>query len=752
MEVKPMILNHCSLLMAVHLNMAFHTIRQRGHDITLMVLMIGLWPTAICEGNLCPDDEVIDGGWIKWPENRVERSVMTYICPVGFRPHPVSWRCCGSDGKWSRLRNAYGEVALRASCKELTCLAPQYFEFGSFHPRRVVHRFNDSISFQCYDGFQLVGPALRTCLPNGQWTGKLPRCYTEGTLCPNPGIPFGSKRTGNRFNLFSIVLYSCWTSILRGSSKRQCLQSGQWSGVEPRCENRYAFDNVKDLARELDILESTVRTNDLTLGPNDKKRVDFFFVVDISASLGNENFIKAFDFVTTFINRFSDFNDVVRFEVIAFGPDVITITHIKDHLTPGRMIEKIKGLKYGDYNINRGRTTGYALEKVYSTINDTLHIWTWNRRPVPKQVIMIITNGPFNGASSPYSVMKKISNSLSHLSDRLDVYAIGIGGIKKDILENLVPVKETLAHGQQYAFYFPTYDYLEEAQEKLKMNSKFDCGVRGNLIQGPVGRIFGGVQSREYDWPWQVSIQLPKSVQEFCGGSIISARWILSAAHCFNETMGMISNITIRVGSIRRMDSLQTLTLEEVILHDDFNRPTEMNNDIALLKVKETITYSSHVRPVCLPCTKRSAQLLSSPGGNWNEACQSEAIRLTGDGGRKATKLSGYVTGWGYHRKASRISSIDLLHAQINIENRLACDSPFPLTETMFCARGEKTDSCQGDSGGPFVLERNHRWIQIGIVSFGKSTTCGQDIMGIYSSVPKLMSWIKERVTDVEYE
>lgn len=47
---------------------------------------------------------------------------------------------------------------------------------------------------------------------------------------------------------------------------------------------------------------------DLTLGPNDKKRVDFFFVVDISASLGNENFIKAFDFVTTFINRVSVIN------------------------------------------------------------------------------------------------------------------------------------------------------------------------------------------------------------------------------------------------------------------------------------------------------------------------------------------------------------------------------------------------------------------------------------------------------------
>ncbi|XP_078278585.1 complement factor B-like [Rhinoraja longicauda] len=741
--------------MPVHLNMAFHTTRQRGHDMALMVLMIGLWPVAICEDNLCPNDEEIEGGWIKWPENRVEGSVMTYVCPEGFRPHPVSWRYCGSDGKWSRLRNAYREVAHRASCQALTCLAPQYFEFGSYHPHKNVFMFNQSISFQCYNGFKLVGSALRTCLPNGQWSGKVPRCFTDATFCPNPGIPFGATITGSRFNELSMVHYSCGANILRGSSKRRCLPSGQWSGVEPRCENRYAFDNVKDLTRELDILETTVRTNDLTLGPAAKRRVDFFFVVDTSASLGNENFIKTFDFVTTFISRLSGFNDVVRFEVIAFGSNTVTITHIKDNLTPEKVIEKIKGVKYGVRNINEGRTVertgGHALEKVSSSINDTLHLWPLDRRPMPKQVIMIVTNGAFIGTSLLSSVMRKISNSLSHLPNALDVYAIGIGGIRKDILESWVPAKDTLAHGQQYVFYFPAYDYLEQAQEMVKKNNQFDCGVRGNLRQGPVGRIFGGVTSREYDWPWQVSIQLPQSMREICGGSIISARWILSAAHCFNETMGMISNITVRIGSTRRRNSLQTLSLEEVILHENFNRPTRMNNDIALLKVKETITYSSHVRPVCLPCTKRSAQLLPSPGGNWYEACQSEDVRLTGSGGSMALKLSGYVTGWGYYRKASKISSLDLRHAQIDIQNRLTCDSPFPLTDTMFCARGREADSCKGDSGGPLVLERNHRWIQIGIVSFGKSTICGQDIMGIYSNVPRLMSWIKEKVTDVDY-
>ncbi|NXH80644.1 OVCH2 protein, partial [Edolisoma coerulescens] len=120
-------------------------------------------------------------------------------------------------------------------------------------------------------------------------------------------------------------------------------------------------------------------------------------------------------------------------------------------------------------------------------------------------------------------------------------------------------------------------------------------------------RIVGGNQVKQGSHPWQVSLK--RRQKHFCGGTIVSAQWVFTAAHC-TQDRNLLQYLHVTAGEhdLRlRENSEQTLPVKPVIQHPKFDSRTPMNYDIALLKLDGTFNFRkarvscSSVLPARLP-------------------------------------------------------------------------------------------------------------------------------------------------------
>uniref|UniRef100_A0A8C6UBC8 Peptidase S1 domain-containing protein n=1 Tax=Neogobius melanostomus TaxID=47308 RepID=A0A8C6UBC8_9GOBI len=252
------------------------------------------------------------------------------------------------------------------------------------------------------------------------------------------------------------------------------------------------------------------------------------------------------------------------------------------------------------------------------------------------------------------------------------------------------------------------------------------CCVSSVCGQPPLNpRIVGGQPAPEGAWPWQVSIHRGRG--HICGGSLINNLWVLSAAHCFQS--GSASDNTVFIGRQSQENANANevrRTIVEVINHESYDDSTN-DNDIALLKMASTVTFTNYIRPVCL----------AASGSTFHAGTDS------------------WVTGWGdINFGISLPSPQNLMEVEVPVVGNRKCNCNYAeiilITDNMICAGLEAggKGSCQGDSGGPMVSKQNSRWIQSGVVSFGKRGCTPPNSPTVYARVSRYQSWINSKITE----
>ncbi|RXN19429.1 complement factor B-like protein [Labeo rohita] len=286
--------------------------------------------------NSCPKENLnIIGGSFVLKDGYSHGSLLKYICPNGYYPSIQSRLCQGEQ--WTPKP----KIRKPAVCKKITCPNPRVFENGEVSPYKDKYYVNDTTTYSCHSDYILRGSAVRVCKPNGKWNGSTPICGRDSDHCPDPGVPPGSSRAGNVFNIDDKVTYRCERPLtLIGSKVRVCQDGGQWSGTEPQCYADFTYDTPEEAS---DAFSSSLKSDlgvsqqfeqedqqgkKITMDQGGK--LDIYIAVDASDSIDEEDFTKAKTTIKLLIEKISYYPVSPNYEILVFATNVSPISRIRN--------------------------------------------------------------------------------------------------------------------------------------------------------------------------------------------------------------------------------------------------------------------------------------------------------------------------------------------------------------------------------------------------------------------------------------
>ncbi|KAK6179269.1 hypothetical protein SNE40_011671 [Patella caerulea] len=180
--------------------------------------------SPICQQIVCPDLENIEFGSVTIQSN-TPTGLARYSCIPGYELFGEESRECLVTGAWEEQDPI---------CAPIHCHHPHALDKG-----RIIgtdYHYQHQITYECFEGYELVGDSVRTCAANRRWNGTKPKC--EIIRCEDlTHIPYG-RIIGDNFEYGSSVTYVCndGYELVDGTATRTCTKNWVWDGISPRCK------------------------------------------------------------------------------------------------------------------------------------------------------------------------------------------------------------------------------------------------------------------------------------------------------------------------------------------------------------------------------------------------------------------------------------------------------------------------------------------------------------------------------------
>ena len=150
-------------------------------------------------------------------KNYTYKSVIQYICDVGFTLVGQGTTSCQATGVWS------GKAPV---CEPISCGTPPAIDNAMYIGKDFFYR--SIVTYECNIGFELSGNPTLTCAYTGEWTGNRPECHAV-TCGPPPVFPHSSTTMPMGANVNSVVTFMCNDGFyLIGSASARCMENKQW--------------------------------------------------------------------------------------------------------------------------------------------------------------------------------------------------------------------------------------------------------------------------------------------------------------------------------------------------------------------------------------------------------------------------------------------------------------------------------------------------------------------------------------------